>query len=103
MIGFPLASAHTHDASSTATWMCPIRGETATAVWPNTAVMCRFSAQYWIIATLREASGSASGGSMTILAGGCSPPASGIIGEGLQLLPALSAAAVMAHTATAAI
>ena len=31
MTGLPLASAQCHAASSTVTWMCPIRGATASA------------------------------------------------------------------------
>jgi len=98
---YTTASAHTHEASSSLTCMCPMRGETARAFGPNTGTMCRFSAQYWIIATPREASGSASGGSMTIFAGG-SLVVSGITGAGRQLSLALCAIAVVAHNTIAA-
>src|SRR5690242_15596090 len=82
--------------------MCPTRGETATAFGPNTGTMCRFSAQYWIIATPREARGSASGGSTTIFGRGCSLLASGIIDAGLQLSLALCAPAAIACNTTVA-
>jgi hypothetical protein len=52
--------------------MCPTRGETAAFV-PKTGARCRFCVQYGMIATPREASGSASGGRTTIFAGGSSP------------------------------
>src|SRR5271169_4377948 len=81
--------------------MCPTRGETARALGPNTGTRCRFSAQYWITATPREASGSASGGSMTIFAGG-SVVASGITGAGRHLSLAFCATAVMAYKTMAA-
>src|SRR4026209_1780712 len=81
--------------------MCPARGETARAFAPNTGTRCRFSAQYWIIATPREASGSASGGSMTIFAGGSL--ASGITEAGRHLSVAFCATAVVAYKAMAAI
>ena len=56
-------------ASSTVPWMCPIRGDTASAAGPNTGTMYRFSVRYWI--TTRPCdSGSARGGSAMILAGG---------------------------------
>jgi len=64
--------------------------------------MCRFSAQYWIITTPREASGPASGGSMKIFAGGCSL-VSGITGAAPQVCVALCATAVMAHNTMAVI
>src|SRR5215475_5354843 len=61
--------------------------------------MCRFSAQYWIMATDRAASGSASGGSTTIFAGGCSP-VMGIIETGQWSVTLCANAGVM-HSTTA--
>src|SRR3982751_3185576 len=95
MIGLPLVSAHTHSASSTLICRCPTRGETVRAPGPNTGTRCRFSAQYLIIATPRNASGSASGGSMTIFAGGS--PVSGITPAGRHLSLAFCANEVIAH------
>jgi hypothetical protein len=63
--------------------------------------MCRFWAQYWIIATPREASGPASGGSMMIVAGG-SLPVSGITEAGGQMSVAFCAIAVIAYNTMAA-
>jgi hypothetical protein len=54
-----------------------------------------------MIATLREASGSASGGSITIFAGG-SVSVSGITRAGLQLSVGVWAAAVAAYNTIAA-
>jgi hypothetical protein len=56
----------------------------------------------WIIATPREASGSASGASMTIFAGGSLALASGITGAGRQMSVAFLATAVIAYDTMAA-
>jgi hypothetical protein len=72
MTGTPLASAQSQGRSSTVTWRCPMRGETASAAGPNTGTIRMFSARYWRTTTPR-ASASASGGSTKILAGGCVP------------------------------
>src|SRR6266571_6333401 len=85
--------------SSTVTCRCPTRGETARALAPNTGTRCRFSVQYSIITTPREASGSGSGASMTILAGGSL--ATGIT-AGRHLSFAPCATAVVAHSTMAA-
>ena len=44
----PLASMKCHRASSTVTWICPIRGETFKAPCPNTGTTRRFSTEYWM-------------------------------------------------------
>jgi len=64
----------------------------------NVQVLCTI---YWIIATPREASGPASGGSITIFAGG-SLPVSGITGAGRQMSVAFCAIAVIAYNTMAA-
>jgi hypothetical protein len=65
--------------------------------------MCRFWAQYWIIATPREASGPVSGGSIMIFAGGSLAPASGITAVSRQTSVAFCATAVIAHNNVAVI
>src|ERR1700722_7648553 len=68
--GSPLASAQCHGASSTMTWMCPMRGYTSSGFGPNTGTIRKFSARYWMNTYPRD-SGSANGGSTMIFAGGC--------------------------------
>jgi hypothetical protein len=69
-------------------------------LWRNCrrdGTMSRFSAQYSIISSPREASGSASGGLMTIFgAGSLASLASGITWTGRQLSLALCATAIIA-------
>ena len=72
IMGSPLASAQCQGASSTVTWTCPIRGDTARAFGPNTWTIRRFSVRYWMT-TIPRASHSATGGSMTIFGAGSSP------------------------------
>jgi hypothetical protein len=48
MNGSPPVSAQRQGASSTGTWMCPMRGDTARAFGPNTGTIRRFSARYWM-------------------------------------------------------
>jgi hypothetical protein len=57
----------------------------------------------WIIATPREASGPASGGSITVFAGGSLAPASGITGVSRQTSVAFCATTVMAYNTMAVI
>jgi hypothetical protein len=66
MTGIPLASAQSQGRSSTITWRCPIRGETASAAGPNTGTIRTFSARYWRTTTPR-ASGAGRGESTTTL------------------------------------
>src|SRR3989441_3791993 len=99
MSGSPLAPVQRQGASSTVTWMCPMRGDTSRAFGPNTGTILRLTARYWMT-TRPWTSESASGGSMTIL--GAGSLASGTTGAGPRMSLAVCAIAVDAHRTAAA-